>query len=333
MRLACVALVLAGASVAQAATDGGTPTVALLDFQANPQALAHAAPLTALIASDLAKAPQVHVITQGDITTALGLERQKQILGGECDDSCRTELSQALGSRYVVSGRVDAFGPRLVVTASVFDAQRAVSLAKPRADVASSDELPAAAATVSRALLFALGVTPPPEVPLAPSIVGATAGPTVALKVGPQFFEALASLNFEADLELGYRFEPEWIGFLEIGFTLVRSDVEQSRVTVLPTVLGARHLYRVDKDLQPYWGLGLGVQLAFGTYGIFQSTGPLPTVLAMLGLQYMLTQHFAVGLESRTNLSETILGIAQGTSGSAGNGFNLDLVGTLTWRF
>jgi TolB-like protein len=326
MRGASIALVLTAIQAwAQApGPDAGvTASIAVLPFEGNKDGAEHASAVAALMAADLARAPEVKVLTQADVAGALAMERQRQLLGAACDENCLIELSGALGARYVLNGRVDAFGDRLVITATLFDARKSVALAKPRAEAAGVSDLPIAARAASEQILQSLGL----ELEVEP--IGAIAGPSVGLKVGPKFFESLRSLNLEGSVEVGYRFQPTWVGYLQVGFTIVTSSLQTGSLTVIPTVLGARHLYRIDRDFQPYWGLALGVQLTFGQFGPIQNTQSLPTVLGLVGFQYLITHHLALGAECSSNLSEAALGIAQGV----GSGLNLDFVGTVTWRF
>jgi TolB-like protein len=326
MRGASIALMLTALHAwaeAPAPDAGVAVSIAVLPFEGNKDGLEHASAVAALVAADLAQAPEAKVLTQADVASALALERQRQLLGAACDENCLVELSGALGARYVLSGRVDGFADHLVVTATLFDSRRAVSVAKPRVEAAGAGELPAAARGAAEQILQSLGL----ELPVEPA--GAMAGPSIAFKVGPKFFESLQSFNLEGSLEIGYRFQPTWVGYLQVGFTIVTSSLQTGSLTIIPSVLGARHLYRIDHDFQPYWGLALGVQLTFGTFGPIQSTQSLPTVLGLVGFQYLVTHHLALGAECSSNLSEAALGIAQGV----GSGLNLDFVGTVTWRF
>lgn len=308
-------------------------SVAVLAFQSNPDGKGQESAVEALVSTELARAPGVRVITQADLKTLLDTERQRQLLGTdtkECTEACMAELAGAAGARYVLSGRVDRFGERYVLLASLFDSQEARVLAKKSVEAEGDAGLPEASERLSRELLASLGLQP-----------SASPGAgrdsergriSLGLRVGNTFIANLAALNLGGDLELGWRIDPRWVALLQVGVTLVRhqSELLPEQFVILPSVLGIRRLYRTDASFQPYWGLGLGVQLALGNFGPFQKTGPLPTVIGAVGFQYGLTERMSLGLEGTTNVAQMMLGF---TEGQRGNGFNLDLNGSVTWRF
>lgn len=322
--------------------------IAILGFSANEGAKDHAPAVETLVATRVAQEPAVKVVSQDDVATLLDVERQKALLGGGessgCDeDSCFAALAGAVGARYVVKGRADRFGDGYVLAATVYDSQQQRSLAKLAVDAADDAALPDAARALAIKVLQTVEVHGTPvtgttAAPAAGTVSASGAAPpasgnfSLGLKVGNAFLHNIASLNLSGDLELGYRFDPEWVGFLQVGVSILRtSDVLPEDVTILPSVLGARHLYRVDSAFQPYWGLGLGVQLAIADkFGIFQDTGPLPTVLGFLGFHYFVTEDLMLGIEGSSNLAQATLGLTG--SGRLG-GFNLDLNGTVGWRF
>jgi hypothetical protein len=246
------------------------------------------------------------------------------------------ELSSLTGARYVVTGRLDRFGGQYLLTASLVDTREGRSLARPRAEASNDDELLRTAIAVSDELVATLE-QPGESVTARPLLGGAVAsspggGLSLGLRFNNSFIDKLSSLNPGLDLEVGYWFHPEWQGFLQVGFTLVRSngDDGEGRLNVLPSILGARHYHRLDKSLRPYWGFGLGVQLSFGDYGIFQNTGPLPSIVGFLGLEYLLAGHVGLQLELGTNIAQAVLGIADG---GAGDGLNLDVNAGVIYHF
>src|SRR5512146_2222679 len=138
----------------------GVLQVALLKLEGNKPAQDDAPGVTSLLASRLAESPRLKVITQAEIAALLGVERERRLLAPECSsDQCMVELSGALGSRFLVTGRLDRFGDRYVLTTSLYDAHKAASLAKPRAEVDDAEKLPDAAAAVARQIETALGVS------------------------------------------------------------------------------------------------------------------------------------------------------------------------------
>jgi hypothetical protein len=312
--------------------------VAVLSLEANNEAAAEVAPgVASLLASRLAESPQLKVLTQRDIEAILGAERQRQLMGkGACSQvACLEELSSITGARYMITGRLDRFGDKYLLTVSLLDTARGRSLAKPRAEAASPDELPQIADAVGEQLLAELvpsGKTAPGR-PLLGRVEDTPGGGLVlGLRINNTFIENLAALNPGADVELGYHFHPEWIAFLQVGISFVRKteDGQTSRLNVLPSVIGARHYYRMQHSFRPYWGLGLGVQLSFGQFGIFQSTGPLPTVIGFFGAEYVIANKVGFHLEAGTNLAQATLGL---TENGLGDGLNLDLTAGIAYHF
>ncbi|MFP2927809.1 hypothetical protein ACLESO_21955 [Pyxidicoccus sp. 3LG] len=310
--------------------------VAVLTLESNEAGRDSAPGVTSLIASRLAESPRLRVLSQRDIETVLDAERQRQLLGiKSCDrGACLQELSSITGARYIVTGRLDRFGDQYLLTASLVDTIGGRSLAKPRAEAPEADTLLRTAEAVADQLLAAL-VTPaeaPTARPLLGRVTTGGGGFTLGLRINNNFIQNLATLNPGADVELGYWFHPEWVGFAQIGFSYVQSNAEGAKggLNVLPSVIGARHYHNLAKPLRPYWGLGLGVQLSFGDFGIFQSTGPLPTVVGFVGLEYLIAGHVGLQLEAGTNVAQAVLGLADS---KLGDGLNLDLNAGIAYHF
>jgi hypothetical protein len=75
------------------------------------------------LAGELRKRPGVSVMTQGDVSALLGVERTRQMLG--CTDSgCMAEIGGALGADRVVHGSLGRVGASLVVNLSALDPRR-----------------------------------------------------------------------------------------------------------------------------------------------------------------------------------------------------------------
>ncbi|WP_199741861.1 hypothetical protein [Corallococcus sp. CA047B] len=312
--------------------------VAVLPLESNAAGKEAAPGITSLIASRLAESSRLRVLSQRDIQTMLDAERQRQLLGGSAceEDDCLKELSSVTGARYILTGRLDRFGGQYLLTASLVDTREGRSLARPRAEASDDDALLRTADAVSDELLAVLSSLGAP-LKGRPLLGGAVAtspggGLTLGLRFNNSFIDKLSSLNPGLDLEVGYWFHPEWQGFLQVGFTLVRTngDTGEGKLNVLPSILGARHYHRLDKSLRPYWGFGLGVQLSFGDFGIFQSTGPLPSVVGFAGLEYLLAGHVGFQLELGTNIAQAVLGLAQDREG---DGLNLDVNAGIAYHF
>jgi hypothetical protein len=86
-----------------------------------------------------AKAPNVQVMSQGEIVALLGLERTKQMLG--CDDpSCVTELAHALDSDRLISGSLTILDRTSLITVRLIDAKQARTLSRATATLADATE-------------------------------------------------------------------------------------------------------------------------------------------------------------------------------------------------
>jgi hypothetical protein len=230
-----------------------------------------------------------------------------------------------------VIGRVDRLGEAYTLTASLYDSQRGFGLAKPRAEATEENGLRLAADRIAAELLAELGIRSPSKGAERPADDGS--GVVVGIKLGNQFLTSLAALNPGAELELGWAINPEWVTFLQVGINLVRgrSEGQEVGLTVVPSVLGLRSLYRVQATVQPYWGLGMGLQLSMGKFGPLRQTESLPTVNGMLGSQFRLTPRWAAVFETSINLAQLVLGFSR--QSGLGEGFNLDLSLGLLYRF
>lgn len=150
------------------------------------------------------------VISHADLAATLTAERQRQLLG--CSEgSCYTELSDALGARYVVNGRVDRFGQRFVLNVTLFDTRVNQPLVKSYRDVPEAEDLPQAIQEVSDELVAAFGVPPRVGVKLADRV--SPRGFNLSLKLGTQLLTSILALSPGGDLELGYRLSLRWASF------------------------------------------------------------------------------------------------------------------------
>jgi hypothetical protein len=225
-----------------------------------------------------------------------------------------------------------------VLSASLIEVGHPASLVRPRAEAASEAQLPEAALQVGEALrrtLEAVRNAPRGGDPLLSLRAerSRSGGFALGLRLDSTFISDLRALSPGGTVELGYRFHPEWTAFLQVGVRFLRGEGElnvPSGLNLVPGVVGARHLYETGSSLHPYWGLGLGVQLAFGPYGIFRETGPLPALFGMGGLQWQVTDGLGLLVEGRTNLAQATLGLARG---GQGDGLNFDLNLGFTYEF
>jgi TolB-like protein len=193
----------------------GRQKVAVLDVRAAQGVQpGTASVLTAIVVDETARAGH-DVVSQADIMTLLGFERQQRMLGCT-QDSCLAELGGALGADFVLSGQVGEIGSRYHLSVQLLDARRAKVIARAaRFSDRSGDALADAAQQVVRSLLAAArqGVPlPPPKagrpdlatrpdaVPLPPPPAGAPAQTAAA---GPRRTAAWITLGAGAALLAG----------------------------------------------------------------------------------------------------------------------------------
>ncbi|WP_257455577.1 hypothetical protein [Archangium lipolyticum] len=338
-----LALSLAPAARAQSSSEapaGVTPAaeapaplivVAILPLQANEDARDEAPGLTALLVSRLSESPRLAVSSASD--------REAVRAVGTCATSpCPEATPGTPGSskaRYVITGRIDGFGSRFLLTTSLVDSESGRALSRPRIEVSARDALPRAAVSVADQLLATL-VPDSSEWPgsMAESVsqVPGMGSFLVGLRFNNSLISDFSTFNPGGDVEIGFQFHPEWIVFGQVGFSYVRSEQEglKGGLNVLPSVLGLRHYHNVESSFRPYWGFGLGIQLSFGEYGIFKQTGPLPTVIGFAGFEYLIAGHLGFQLEASTNVAQAALGL---TDGGLGSGLNLDINAGIAWHF
>ena len=336
----CLTLLLASSVRAESApaapATGAAPAapeapreVVLLPLEADADAKDEAPGLTALLVSRLSESSHLTVSTAAD-------EDAVRRAGACAQPPCPEATPDSLKARYIISGRLDGFGTHFVLTTTLLDTQTGRALRRPRVEVAARDALPRAAVDMADQLLAAL--VPASEV----NVIEATSDPAarvpttgsflVGVRVNNSLISNFSSFNPGGDVEIGFQFHPEWVVYGQVGFSYVSSNTEGAKggISVLPSVLGLRHYHNVENALRPYWGLGLGVQLSFGEFGIFRSTGALPTVIGFGGLEYLFFGHLGVQLEASTNIAQAVLGLSDG---GLGGGLNLDITLGIAWHF
>ncbi|MDC0708139.1 hypothetical protein POL68_06630 [Stigmatella sp. ncwal1] len=315
----------------------GLPAVAIFPLESNSAAQEAAPGIASLLASQLSEIPQLHVLAQWDVEATLREDTPSQLVAAETcvQAECLEALARTTGARYIVTGRLDRFGDTYLLTVNLSDAVLERSLAKPRAEASSTSGLLPMAKAVGAQLVAEL-VSATKSYSSRPLFGSARETPgeglVLGVRINNSFISNLEALNPGADVELGYSFHPEWIAFVQIGLSFIRSNEEgrEGRLKVVPSVLGARHYHRLQSAFRPYWGLGLGVQLSFGQFGIFQSTGPLPTVIGFLGAEYLIAGKVGLNFELGTNLAQATLGLA---GDGLGDGLNLDLTAGVSFHF
>lgn len=66
--------------------------------------------LSDMLMTELGRAPTLEIVGPRDLVVALGLERQRQLLGCSEQESCLAEMSAALGAPWVVTGSMTRLG-------------------------------------------------------------------------------------------------------------------------------------------------------------------------------------------------------------------------------
>ena len=159
-------------------------------------------PLTDAIASELGFRGFFQVLTQRDMATMLSVERQKQLMG--CSDNaseCFSELSGAVGARFVMSGSLARLGDAYQLTLSTLDTQKAQPLG--RATRVAKD-----LAALQAQLPFAISeatatpMPPPPSRVLPYTLMGVGAAGVVFGGVG-LIINISTESQFLSELELG----------------------------------------------------------------------------------------------------------------------------------
>lgn len=307
-------------------------TVILLSLESNADAREQAAGVTSLLVSRLAESSRIAVSTASD--------QEAVRLAGICSEGpCPEAAPGTPGSskaRYIITGRLDGFGSRYLLTTSLVDSESGRALGRPRIEVAAKEALPRAAVAIADQLLATL-IPEPTEravVAKAPTVskVPGTGSFLFGVRFNNSLISNLSTFNPGGDVEIGFQFHPEWVVFGQVGLSYVTAQEAGRRggLNVLPSVLGLRHYHNVERSFRPYWGLGVGVQLSFGEFGIFRQTGPLPTVIGFFGCEYLIAGHFGLQLEASTNLAQATLGLSDG---GLGTGLNLELNAGIAWHF
>ena len=120
-------------------------------------------------------------LTQKDIQTILGVERQKALLG--CSDestSCVNELAGAIGAPYVLSGSISQIGPNLQLSMQMLDVAKAQVVAR---TIRIARDVETLRQLLPWAVAEATATPPPPRPSKVPGIALITGG-GVAAAVG-----------------------------------------------------------------------------------------------------------------------------------------------------
>lgn len=299
--------------------DAGTPagtTIFVSALEANPEAQPWAATTSQTLAFRLERS-KLSVLTHADVSAAMNRERQAQLLG--CNDAgCVAELGQAMGARFIVTGRLDKLGERFVLVASLWDAEANKVVHRARQEGDELEQLPELAKKAADELLIGLGIAP--EAP--PADVLAESGINLSARLGTQFFTSLLALSPQIDLELGWRFSLRWSAFLQLGAGLTFTP--QINVTITPGLLGLRYNFRAGEAFQPVLGGGLGI---FAT--LLNAGKVRPSIVLLGGAHYFFWPRLAVTLEASVDLLGAAFDFVEKTNGGINFGVSLGVA----WRF
>jgi TolB-like protein len=119
------------------------PRLAVLRLQAQGVTPAQADALTDAIVSALAGRGLFDVVSMRDVETALGAERQKQLLG-VCDttpDACGLSLGDSLAAPFVLSGQLSRVGTAYQLTLQTVDTMKGRAIARANRLSSSLEEL------------------------------------------------------------------------------------------------------------------------------------------------------------------------------------------------
>jgi len=109
--------------------------------------------LTQVVTEQAGRTPGFSAISQAELGSLLGVERQKQLLG--CgDQSCLAEIGGALGARLVLSGTLGRVGESYVLQLQLLDTQKAqIRARESRTITGPQSELLAAARDLTNRVL------------------------------------------------------------------------------------------------------------------------------------------------------------------------------------
>lgn len=316
-------LVALVASQADAGTDAPEVTVLVQKLSGNEAAGDLVAGLSGLMTERVKTAnPAFKIYSQADLERVVSEERQKQLVGCS-DESCLTELSDALGARYIISGRLDRFGDRYVLVANIYDKNQAKAGVQARREVTDPGKLPAALDEVADEVLLPLGVKPRVDTNLANRLD--TTGFTLGLKFSTQLVTSIQALAPGGDLEIGYRITPAVQAYFQISFVTTFSTAQFAATQLVPGVIGARYYFRSGKSFQPYLGAGLGLLV---TIQAIQGD-TRPALWGHVGAAYL----FLPWLGVTTDFSVDVLGAAFELLDTNKKGVNLSLSLGALFRF
>ncbi|MGC4117196.1 MAG: PEGA domain-containing protein [Myxococcales bacterium] len=105
---------------------GARPQLAVLDFEARKVDPLLAQSISEAAAGALRELRVFKVVSQAEVRQMLAVEREKALLTSSCDDnSCISQIGNAIGARYVLVGSVDGAAGAMTIRVRLFDMKKA----------------------------------------------------------------------------------------------------------------------------------------------------------------------------------------------------------------
>jgi TolB-like protein len=150
------------------------------------------------VASELTASGRVEAVGSSDIAVLLGVDRQKQLLGCDAENTCMAEMSAALGAPWLLTGNLGRAGKTLRIDVKLLRASDGKAVFRSGESLDDESELFHAVSRLVHALLAAMGVGELPRAGASFSSVGpwvATGLGVVAVGVGVGFFAQASGLR------------------------------------------------------------------------------------------------------------------------------------------
>ena len=264
------ALALVVASGSARAAEPGPGAVAVLDFTtAEPTMAEQARAVGILVATRMAQRDGGSRIVGSDqVQAALRYAEDRAGLG-PVDEGGQGDLAAVVGARFILRGELNRYGHRFVLCAVLLDARSAATVGRFRVDTGDEEDLPLAADRLGDQIALALGL--PPALGDAQVVTGheMIGGPSayVSVKIGQTLAGlkgfSLDTFTLRFDLEGDVVLTRWLLAYLEIGVLIGRAKSDQTQnegtFSLVPAGAGFKVLFRSDKALRPFIGLGIGL--------------------------------------------------------------------------
>jgi MYXO-CTERM domain-containing protein len=281
------------------------PSLAALDVVVTvPNEKLDATAFTELLTTAVDQSKLYRVISSRDISTMLGLERQRQLLGCTDDTSCLTEIADALGTDFVIQGTVGKVGDTYLVTVRLIDSKKSRVVGRGAGQTGDANLLLNQVWKSTQEALDAWGASLPPEesrrVAARPQIepLKAVAPPRSKLGVIVAVVGGYQPLAPEGSRgSIGGEVAATWrLGRLDLGAGVIISPTPGARLFGMVALLQGQHRVSVGLRASAFFGataygggpaveyeLGLGETFGLRALGAGEAYGsPNGLVLALL---------------------------------------------------